>query len=199
MPSFTASAAKSTIPIKTRCGLFRHAFTNRADALEKDPRIAFIEPDRVVHIFDEQSPAVWGLDRGSARAAGQHLRLQRHRRRRPRLYCRYRHPLHPRRICGAHRRRHLPDRRQRGHGGLQRTRHPCGRRRRRGDLRPGQRRDAAPGARAQLPGFRLVCGRHRRRRLDRCQLRRPGRRQFEPGRQRLGCADTPCATPSRPA
>ena len=33
------------------------------DALEKDPRIAFIEPDRVVHIFDEQSPAVWGLDR----------------------------------------------------------------------------------------------------------------------------------------
>ncbi len=33
------------------------------DALERDPRIAFIEPDRVVRIFDEQSPVVWGLDR----------------------------------------------------------------------------------------------------------------------------------------
>ncbi len=33
------------------------------DALENDPRIAFIEPDQVVRIFEEESPAVWGLDR----------------------------------------------------------------------------------------------------------------------------------------
>ena len=31
--------------------------------LEQDPNVAYIEPDRIIHIDTDQSPATWGLDR----------------------------------------------------------------------------------------------------------------------------------------
>jgi subtilisin family serine protease len=35
----------------------------RADALARDPRVAYVEPDRTVHAVVSQTPATWGLDR----------------------------------------------------------------------------------------------------------------------------------------
>src|SRR5918999_487560 len=35
----------------------------RAEALADDPRVAYVEPDAVVHAVATQSPATWGLDR----------------------------------------------------------------------------------------------------------------------------------------
>jgi hypothetical protein len=40
----------------------------RAQALAKDPRVAFVELDRPVEAFPTQSPATWGLDRIDQRA-----------------------------------------------------------------------------------------------------------------------------------
>ena len=36
---------------------------DRAEALASDPRVAYVEPDQVVHAVETQSPATWGLDR----------------------------------------------------------------------------------------------------------------------------------------
>jgi subtilisin family serine protease len=37
--------------------------SDRADALAASPRVAYVEPDQVVHAFPTQTPATWGLDR----------------------------------------------------------------------------------------------------------------------------------------
>jgi subtilisin family serine protease len=36
---------------------------DEASALAANPRVAYVEPDQVVHAFPSQSPATWGLDR----------------------------------------------------------------------------------------------------------------------------------------
>ncbi|HUP31586.1 MAG TPA: S8 family serine peptidase [Gaiellaceae bacterium] len=40
----------------------------RAQALARDPRVAYVEPDQAVEISASQSPATWGLDRVDQRA-----------------------------------------------------------------------------------------------------------------------------------
>ena len=36
---------------------------DRAEALASDPRVAYVEPDQVVHAVEAQSPATWGIYR----------------------------------------------------------------------------------------------------------------------------------------
>ena len=36
---------------------------DRAEALARNPRVAYVEPDQVVYAFPTQTPATWGLDR----------------------------------------------------------------------------------------------------------------------------------------
>jgi len=56
--------------------VYRHALegfavrlpAGRAKALERDPRVAYVEPDAVVELAATQSPATWGLDRVDQRA-----------------------------------------------------------------------------------------------------------------------------------
>ncbi len=41
---------------------------DRAEALARNPRVAYVEPDQVVHAVATQTPATWGLDRIDQRA-----------------------------------------------------------------------------------------------------------------------------------
>ena len=151
------------------------------DALEKDPRIAFIEPDRVVHIFDEQSPAVWGLDRGSA-----HLPLTTPTPTappapRPRLYCRYRHPLTHEEFAGVSAKYLLIEDNEARRTATDTA--PTWQALSAGDHGLAKDVTLYP-VRVSIARVPARMRRHRRRRLDQHNYEGPGRRQFEPA-QRL--------------
>ena len=134
-------------------GFVVHMPAQAAEGLAHDPRVAYVEQDRVVSINATQNnPPSWGLDRVDQRDLPLigllHLQLRRYRG--PRLHHRHRHPADPRGLRRPGERRLRRRRRRPERHRLQRPRNPRRRHGRQRHLRHRQERAAARRPRAQL-------------------------------------------------